>query len=132
MANYSEKEIRAFRLKDILSSRMSALKAASLLYESMGADLGHPVETVKKAADEYFEWLMQDQDRVDEPKQNVLPTPTADQQKVLDAVYDKVGHGMTLLQIRERLADWVESKCGDRYLPSNMSNVPEIIEWLNK
>ena len=131
MANYSEKELKAFRLKDILSSRMSALKAASINNEGKGIS----AEDMLVESDKYYDWVQQDQEQPDvKVKGNgaVPPTPTADQQKLINAVSTE--YSMEYNGLLIRLQDWVEFKTQgkSRYLPSNLASVPEIIKWLNK
>lgn len=88
--------------KDMLNSRMSAIKAASLILE--GTSWG--TEDVLKQADEYYKWITQDQPWSNEPV-TVTPTPTAKQKKLLEAVAKKLGK------------DFEEIVTGCKKFPSN-------------
>jgi hypothetical protein len=82
--------------KDKLNARMSAIKAASVIFEGSGADDGNYLAH----ADAYYSWLTQDQEwlivKVD-PKNEVetmvkqYPVPTKDQIKWLDSIKEKYG-----------------------------------------
>jgi hypothetical protein len=109
MSNYSEEDKIAFRMKDILNARMSALKAASLLYEGKS----EPSSNVENVAGRFFTWLSKDQNwskqDVDSsinfddsscvPVTNVstVPTPTLIQQGWLDKI--KTKHGFSVEQV---------------------------------
>lgn len=57
MPEYTEADRKAFRLKDILNTRMSSLKAASVNNEGTSKT----AEQILKEAEEYYNWLHQDQ-----------------------------------------------------------------------
>lgn len=145
MGNYSTEEIRAFKLKDILNSRMSALKAASLLWEGSGKDLGHPaITTVKNAADEFYTWLRQGQDVDTKPEPSIglgntpgatlgqLPEPTLTQKKVLDAIAGKQNKTQVDPQLKADVLRWAEETHNIRSYPTKLDSVEKFIEWNNK
>jgi hypothetical protein len=101
--------------KDMLNSRMSALKAAAFVLEGSFWS----GEDVLKQADEYFQWLTQDQEWIPktvEPK--VTPTPTAKQKKLLDAVLKKLGMDYH---------DFVNKGCS---FPNNQAEAKKLYESL--
>ena len=58
---YSSEEIKAFKKKDKLNARMSALKAASIIYEGKAISFEKLEEYVNKV----YTWVFQDQEEVD-------------------------------------------------------------------
>lgn len=142
MAKYTTEEIRAFKLKDIMNCRQSALKAAATIYESTGCDLGHPVDTVLADADKYFKWLRQDQDVDTKPEPSIglgntpgatlgqLPEPTLAQKKVLDAISEKAFDGTMTIAIKAKVLDWAEKVYGQRNYPTKVSSVDLFMKWL--
>ena len=96
MANYSKEEIAAFNRKDLLNSRMSAVKATSVNFEGKEVDF----ELFKEFSDKVFDWIRQDQQDTSgkSPLPDVegdslsLPTPTTEQKKVLDAIMDNTSY----------------------------------------
>lgn len=85
MGNEMTKE--DWQRKDMLNSRMSALKAASFILEgSMWSG-----EDVKKQADEYYEWLTQDQNWTISEVKQPKATPTLKQKELLEAIAKKLG-----------------------------------------
>jgi len=142
--NYSAEDKKAFRLKDILNSRMSAIKAATIVNEGSGK----PVEDVVKEADVYFAWLMQEQPPLDgeapkptaKPKaapkkkvtQSVLPpAPQLEEKKVLDAVAEKLGVPEDN-ELRVRVREWVFKQVGKEAYPRRMDSVSKIVADLEK
>jgi hypothetical protein len=143
MANYSATEIRAFKLKDILNSRMSALKASATLYDGVGCDLGHTTDTVLADADKYFEWLRQDQDKPDvgpTPDTSLgsdtgttlgqVPEPTLQQKKVIDAIAGKLGKVQA--DLKSHILDWANETHGQRSYPTKLDSVDTFINWYRK
>lgn len=159
MANYSESEIRAFKKKDLLNSRMSALKAVSVIHEGSAKK----AKTVLKEADEYFDWVQQDQ-TVSEPKgyhtpdedseskkqetetappsdtqksidSSTLPKPNLAQKKVLDVISDRLGARtqQEKVMIVKSVLRWSFAvHDGSKVLPSRMSSVDEFLAWLKE
>lgn len=134
LAKYTDEEIRAFQLKDILNCRFSALKAASINNESKGID----PELLKKEADSYYTWLRQDQDEVKsiEPKNEsakskseVLPEPTLVQKKVINAVCKDLGVDDGD-DVRKRILSWVEKNYNKRVYPTKLESVSKIVNDL--
>lgn len=148
MANYSAEEIRAFKLKDVLNSRMSALKASATNNE------GHKAKSVEviREADEYYEWLRQDQDlfvtgkdgstivgeHTDEPvvvgsraPQSQLPEPTLAQKKVIDAIAGKLGLLQADLLLKTRILEWAKAVHGQDSYPTKAESVDTFINWYN-
>ena len=144
MGKYTTEEIRAFKLKDILNSRMSALKAAATIYESTGCDLGHPTDTVLADADKYFKWLRQDQDVDTKPEPSTglgntpgatlgqLPEPTLQQKKVLDAIAGKQNKTQVDSQLKSDVLNWAEETHGQRSYPTKLDSVETFLKWFNK
>ena len=159
MANYSEAEIRAFRKKDLLNSRMSALKAAATVNEGSAKK----AKTILKEADEYYAWVQQDQEV--EPKQkgyhtpdedsedkkqetetappsdtqkpatdsdSTLPKPNLAQKKVLDVIFDRFGAKtqQEKVTIVKSVLRWSFAvHDGSKVLPSRMAIVDEFLKW---
>ncbi len=152
MGKYSADEIRAFRIKDIFQARMSALKAASMNNEGKGKKPA----TIKKEADEYYDWLMQEQDPIpekveeketaDEPKAepenkvdkpesdtDVLPKPaTADENRVLKIIFKKVGaNSQKKKEVTARkVLEWAKETHGVTRYPSMESSVETIVTYI--
>jgi len=147
MSNYSEQEIRAFKKKDLLNSRMSALKAASIVFEA--SNMGY--KGILAEADKLYEWLQQDQDAVvadmkpsntkepdydvDTKKSEVLPEPTLAQKKVLDAIAQELtgnGDACDMDKLKSKVLGWAEEVHGDRRYPNNASSVEAFLTWVGK
>ncbi len=136
MANYSAEEIRAFKLKDILNSRMSALKAAATNNEG----LGKAKEEIQEEADYYFEKLRQDQGIVSKPSKESdvvlnnqqLPEPTLAQKKVLDAIAGKQNKTQVDPQLKADVLRWAEETHGQRAYPTKLGSVETFLKWFNK
>ena len=98
---YTEEDKKAFRLKDQLNAKQSALKAASILYE--GAFESVTMKGVLEEADKALAWLSNGQewpgvkDSCGLSEQSTAvsdiscPKPTLDQQKALDKVLAETG-----------------------------------------
>lgn len=137
MANYSEQEIRAFKLKDIMNCRMSALKAAATNNEG----LGKTKEKIQEEADYYFKKLRQDQDVVQSDKydkareiekevtEKQLPEPTLAQKKVLDAISEKAFDGTMTIAIKTKVLNWAEEVHGQRSYPTKLDSVETFLKW---
>ncbi len=129
MGNYSKEEIAAFGRKDLLNSRMSAVKATSVNFE--GESVTSPSFLV--FADEVFRWVQQDQlntSPIPEVKSGVLPTPTANQKKVLDAIDNKVD--LPRLELHARVLRFSTEVAGveKATYPTNLASVDKIVEWI--
>jgi len=142
MANYSQGEIRAFKLKDIMNCRQSALKAATTNNEGKSKK----TESLKKEADEYYIWLRQDQDSFiigEHTNEKVgvgnqapnneqqLPEPTLVQKKVLDAISEKAFDGTITIAIKIKVLNWAEEVYGQRSYPTKLDSVDKFINWNN-
>ncbi len=134
MGNYSKEEIAAFGRKDLLNSRMSAVKATSVNFEGKSASF----KEFKEFADDVFSWVQQDQLNTSPiPKvKGVLPTPTADQKKVLDAItaelfnVDKIWDDINYIQ-KQVLRYSTEVAGVDKpTYPTNLASVDKIVEWI--
>jgi len=130
MANYTKEEIEAFKKKDQMNCRQSALKAASLVFEGTGCDLVNPTKTVLDDAKEYYAWLYPTVDAEPAKSADVLPTPTAAQKKVLDAIQDKTGIEWDIL--RKVVLQWAKEIHKISKYPENLSSVTEFIKWNDK
>jgi len=135
---YTAEDKRAFKLKDYLNARMSALKAASVNYEGKGV----PVAELEHMADSHFKWLFQDQDsmiigeRTDKPTtagsraptSTSLPTPTAAQAKVLSKIAAELK--VDVETIKSKVLDIAEKDYNIRKFPENMSSVAAFVSKL--
>lgn len=141
MPNYTKTEIEAFHRKDLLNSRMSAVKAASVNFEARGVSFAD----FKLFADQVFSWVQQDQLNTSsmpkvrgevEVKSGVLPTPTADQKKVLDAISIKLDglddkHDFYTLQEKVLWFSTEVAKVDKPTYPNNMTSVDRVAEWIH-
>ena len=135
MANYSAEEIRAFKLKDILNSRMSALKASATNNEGNAVS----AEDMLIEADAYYKWVRQDQDDVGTPDTSLgsdtgtlgqVPEPTLAQKKVIDAIAGKLGKTQADPQLKARILKWAEEVHGQQSYPTKLDSVDVFINWL--
>lgn len=140
MPNYTKEEIAAFGRKDLLNSRMSAVKATSVNFESKSVSF----KEFKEFADDVFSWVQQDQlsaspipkvaDEV-KVKGGVLPTPTADQKLVLDAIDVALINNDFFISLDElskqvlRFSTKVAGVDKATY-PTNLASVGKIVEWI--
>lgn len=141
MANWSAEEIRAFKLKDVMNCRMSALKAAATNNEGKGISAAY----MMGEATVYFAWLRQDQDVDTKPEPSTstdlgntpgttlgqLPEPTLAQKKVLDAISEKVFDGTITIAVKTKVLNWAEEVYGQRSYPTKLNSVDEFINWYN-
>ena len=148
---YTEAEIRAFKLKDLMNCRMSALKAAATNNEGKGVT----IDALRTEADCYFEWLRQDQDKEidaqvfetsNSDSKVTYPTnessadaeltkPTLQQKKILDVIYEKVcpnGRTYSEQHIYKNVLDWAEKEKGVRAYPNKKESIQEFLRWFNK
>ncbi len=134
MGNYSKEEIAAFRRKDLLNSRMSAVKATSVNFEGKSASF----KEFKDFADDVFGWVQQDQlgtSAIPEVKSGVLPTPTADQEKVILAIDVVLQNNNFFISVEElqrqvlRYSTEVAGQLKPTY-PTNLASVDKIVEWI--
>jgi len=126
MSQYTEEDKEAFRKKDILNARMSALKAVASNHE--GKEFGDI--QFRSEADLYFKWLTQDQDWSNGKEISggsnsnvnsgniVCPTPTKVQLEWLKKIEDK--YNFTKEQV------W--AKCG-KY-PGNKDESVEVVKTM--
>ena len=141
MANiYSAEDKLAFKRKDLLNSKMSSLKAASLINEG---NLEIKPKQILKEAQKYFDWLIQEQDfsdiKVDKgakksnPKNTkIIPTPTLAQKKVLDIIQQKSGLGS--VELYPLILEWsltIPNVKNPAY-PQNESSVELFMKWLGE
>jgi len=137
MAEYSEADKLAFRLKDQLNARMSALKAASINNDGLGKNS----KDILTEAYEYYLWLYPDQGDRDIPNKETetfkstvtkyksnIPQPNPTQAKVLGAVAKKLQESdceIGYVLDYKKLCDCVYQKYG-KY-PNNMSSLKKIL-----
>ncbi len=134
MGNYSKEEIEAFRRKDLLNSRMSAVKATSVNFEGKSASF----EEFKEFADQVFRWVQQDQlaaSTIPEVKSGVLPTPTADQEKVIlaiDVVLQNNNFFISVEELQRQVLRYSTEVAGvDKpTYPTNLASVDKICKWI--
>lgn len=135
MGNYSQEEIRAFKLKDIMNCRMSALKAAATNLEGQGVSKAEVV----KQADTFYSWLRQDQDVPDEfdkareieqeHNNRQLPVPTQAQKKVIDVIAGTLGLVQADPKLLGNILAWAKEVHGNYGYPTQLSSVDEYINW---
>ena len=136
MGKYTTEEIKAFKLKDILNSRMSALKATATNNEGKGKK----ADAIKKEADEYFKWLRQDQD-TDRPNKcptlgsapagtvlEQLPEPTLQQSKILKGIYSRFP-GVSEEEIKRATLKWATEIYGVNKYPTKSESVDLFSGW---
>lgn len=108
MAKYTDEEIKGFERKDMLNSRMSAIKAISTVCE--GTNISE--DELLKRADKVFDWIAQDQTweipNVFVGDGNVTPVPTVKQKEWLDRIQDK--HKFTPEQVFKVLGKYPGNK----------------------
>jgi hypothetical protein len=135
MPQFEDKAVdpKIWERKDKLSSRMSALKAVSIIYEQskMNGDY------VLDLADIYYNWIIQDQewstnDRITDISNSnnselnnnnvvdILPTPTLKQKEWLDKIEAKYGF----------TAKELYTKC--KKYPNDKDSALEIIKLMSK
>ena len=129
--------------KDHLSARQTAANCTSYIFQGTGVD----IEYLKKYADEIFNWLFQEQDKLDVKvpevsKRDNLPTPTesdsvpvptADQKKVLDAICVHLPK-LAPKEVQQRVLQYsteVAGKSSPQY-PTNILAVEPIVKWLKE
>lgn len=135
MANYTPEEIAAFNRKDLLNSRMSAAKATSINFEGKAVN----EEMFLAFSDKVFAWIRQDQldeQPMPETKQEILPTPTPDQQKVLENIYMKLAWtgGDTWNVLKEKVLQFSTdvAGCKTATYPVSLDSVDKIVNWLKE
>lgn len=115
MAKYTDEEIKGFERKDMLNSRMSAIKAISTVCE--GTNISE--DELLKRADKIFDWIAQDQTweipntltaktLKNSEDGNVTPVPTVKQKEWLDRIQDK--HKFTPEQVLKALGKYPGNK----------------------
>ena len=124
MANYTEEDKRAFKLKDQLNSRMSALKAASINNEGKGIS----AEDMLGEANKYYAWLYPDEKGVTSDVS--LPTPTAAQQKVLDEIEKQLNlsNAAERHAMHKKVLDFAEKNFKMRKYPESMDSVNVFVQ----
>lgn len=123
MANYTEEDKRAFKLKDQMNCRQSALKAASVNNEGKGIS----AEDMLAESDKYYAWLYP-QEIEEKPAKTTLPTPTAAQAKVLS----KIAKGLDkkVEDIKGDVLDFAEKNFNIRKYPENVNSVDIFVKAL--
>jgi len=135
MSQYTEEDKKAFKLKDLLNSKMSALKAASIINE------GNSTISVKEVLEQtqgYFEWLIAGQDFSDlksskEPtakkeinKKSTLPAPNLAQKKVLDYVAKQLNLEVND-ELKQDVLNYIEKEFGKRIYPGKKESIENFI-----
>jgi hypothetical protein len=140
MPNYTEEELKAFRLKDKRMSISGILQAMIRSGVTTNENtLKYNVELAKRYSDEVYEAAEGIFDR-DSPAVNESvaspPTPTPDQKKVLDAVYGGLKDGpvlswdemsRTVLRYSTEVAG-----CSSAVYPSNVASAAKIVDWIKE
>jgi len=147
MPEYTEADRAAFRLKDMLNARMSALKAASVNNEGTSKT----ATKLLKEADEYYGWLNQDQSEAvrhrglnsdvinkhniaqnDEKKKSpTIPAPNPQQAKILGLAAKKLQDNASADEVvnYKKLCNYVFAAYG-KY-PTNEKSVEKILSELD-
>ena len=135
MSQYTEEDKKAFKLKDLLNSKMSALKAASIINEGNSTI---SVKEVLEQAQGYFEWLTAGQDFSDlksskEPaakkeinKKSTLPAPNLAQKKVLDYVAKQLNLEVND-ELKQDVLNYIEKEFGKRIYPGKKESIENFI-----
>lgn len=133
---YTPEELAAFKRKDILSAKQSAVKATSMVLEGTNTD----VKEFLAYAEKVRKWLWEDQE-IDEPKKETkkaeansetssdYPTPTVAQKKILDVICERVGK--TESEVYPRVLEWSKTvaKDGKPTYPQKEASIEKFIEW---
>lgn len=143
MGKYTADEIRAFKLKDILNSKMSALKAASVNNEGKGKSSGD----IKAEAEAYYQWLREEQGDTGSAHPPDIDSPgtlgnapagavlgnetlTLQQKAVMDNIRDKcIYYALPTDNLQAMVLTWAEKEKGRREYPTKVSSVDEFIRW---
>ncbi len=124
MGNYSEEDKKAFRLKDQLYCRQSALKAASINNEGKSI----PAKDMLVEAQEYYDWLYPVTDVEPVKGVDVLPTPTVAQAKVLSKIAAELK--VDVETIKSKVLDYAEKNFNLRKYPENVNSVDTFVKAL--
>lgn len=124
MANYTKDEIAAFKKKDQMNCRQSALKAASINNEGKGVSS----KDMLVEAQEYYDWLYPVADAEPVKGVDVLPTPTAAQAKVLSKIAAELKQDVET--IKPKVLDYAEKNYNMRKYPENVDSVNVFVKAL--
>lgn len=128
MANYTEAEIKAFKLKDKLMARLGALKAASINNEG----LGKLANEIKAEAMIYYLWLYPNGKPVDidEPV-DASPMPNLHESKIVE----KIAKELNIPNddnLKNKILNWAKEVTGTAQYPARMESVGKFIVWYNE
>lgn len=125
--------------KDRRIVRQSSLKVAAELViaaDKTRNDIATLSSVTRGIADVLVNWVYEQNDKpTAEPAKSagVLPTPTAIQKKVLDAIFEKVSlHPDDKEAIQQTVLKWAKEIHGIAKYPENLSSVDEFVKWNNK
>lgn len=130
---YTEDDKKAFKLKDMLNSRMSALKCAGMNNEGKGVS----AEDMLAESDKYYAWLYPQAESskpTTEPESTAplpnasLPTPTAAQAKVLKKIAVELKQDVET--IKQKVLDYAEKNYNMRKYPENIDSVETFVKAL--
>jgi hypothetical protein len=127
MGQYSEEDKKAFKKKDMLNARFSALKCAGINNEGKGVD----AKDMLIEADKYYGWLYPDVSLPDtKPAEtvNVLPTPTVAQAKVLEKIAAELN--LNVEDIKSKVLNIAERDYNIRKYPENVKSVNVFVNKL--
>lgn len=122
--------------KDRRIVRQSSLKVATdivLAIEDIVTE--DTVSKVKKVAQELTDWVYEkDYKPALGPEPTTLPTPTAVQKKVLDAIYSELyGNNVGVgTDYYKDVLKWAKEVHGISKYPENISSVNDFVKWNNK
>lgn len=148
---YTPEELAAFRRKDKLFARQTSLNAAA----DNNQGKGKTAKAIKKEADEYFVYLMQDQlsdedaekeakksakksdtkSKSTKKKSDTVPVPSSlNQKKVMDKIAEEVGAKSEeeIIELRKSVLAWVKDAFDGTQYPSKENSIEKYLAWRKK
>ncbi len=116
-----------WKKKDFLYARQTAANVTSAVFE--GKEILS--EDFMKYADDIFNWLFQEQDKLKTEQQGVLPTPTQAQQKILEAIAHEVGVEVND-DLKLKVITWANEVHTIRKYPESQKSILEIVKYLGE
>ena len=128
--------------KDAMIVSQSSLKCATKIVMGLGASGldKFTLENVKKrileTAESLTYWVYGQAEILTTPevipkKEAVLPTPTQAQNKILEAIANKIG-GVVNDDLKSKVLEWAFKVHNIKKYPESMASVLTIVDWINK
>ena len=114
--------------KTYLSARQTAANVTSSIFEGKEIDS----EGFVKYANDVFEWLFQEQEKIKDkkPHPDIKPElPNPEQMKIIEHIALKLSINPITEALKETILDWAEEKKKSRMYPYHISSVVEFINW---